>query len=222
MPKNKTEKKGKKRLPCGACVLINILAGDTSIVVAYMNTMMFKKGWFRMIKALDTRESSRLKEDISQDVRIVILIRYIRETLSEIKKFKPYLWAIVRNMCIKEEIRLQRSISMSLTQANIENDVFASSTDENAESKCIKKEQLRLVHEVVAELDPFERFLVCLRYKKDLQCSEIAEIIGETRNYVNVMLFHVRKKIKAKLEKLVQEWQNLDDQDSQSPFKSDG
>jgi RNA polymerase sigma factor (sigma-70 family) len=222
MPKNKTKKKGKKRLPCGACMLVNILAGDLSIVRVYMNVMMFKRGWFKNISRLDGRKSSRVLEDVSQEAYMAIFTKYVQGSLSEIRHFKSYLWAIVRNICIREEILLKRSISMNLIQAHIENDVFARSTDENVVSKCIKKEQLELIHKAVAELDPFERFLVCLRYKKDLQCSEIAEIIGETRNYVNVMLFHVRKKIKAKLEKLIQEWQDLDDPDTQPPLQSDG
>jgi len=73
------------------------------------------------------------------------------------------------------------------------------SAERDPEQLLILAEELELARRAAARQGPFYRLFFSLRFEEDLAPKEIAEILGETRNYVNVYTHKLRKKIKAEL-----------------------
>lgn len=73
------------------------------------------------------------------------------------------------------------------------------SAERDPEQLLILAEELELARRAAARQGPFYSLFFSLRFEEDLAPKEIAEILGETRNYVNVYTHKLRKKIKAEL-----------------------
>jgi DNA-directed RNA polymerase specialized sigma24 family protein len=97
----------RKHKPCGACILIRLLAGDTDLVKAYFYKM-FGTGRFENIKDLDATSISKFAEDLCQEVYLAILRKFNEGLLHEIEKPSSFVWNIIRYRSIDEDRRLRK------------------------------------------------------------------------------------------------------------------
>ena len=106
------KKPTRKRKPCRACILTNLLGGDTKLVKAYFYKM-FGTGRFENIRDLDGTSISQFAEDLCHDVYLAILRKFNEGLLHEIEKPSSFIWNIVRYRSIDEDRRLRKIIHFS-------------------------------------------------------------------------------------------------------------
>ena len=139
-----------------------------------------------------------IAEDISMDVYVILQTRFQENSLKFKRNTLAFIWNMVRNKMIDEDKRIGRfgvdSTPHQEDRDNLEESIIFAS-DESPEEIYLWKEKIEIIKSVIAKLYPFERCLICLKYKEGLSHGEIGEIIGEDRNYVGVMFYHLRKKL---------------------------
>ena len=171
--KRKQQKnKVKKSLPCGACVLIIILAGDLGIFKAYFFKMIGEKR-FPNIRRLGGVGIEMIAEDIAQTGYETLKTRFDKNTLKEIRHPKSFIWRMVLFKAIDEDMRLGRLKRFEFSENNPEIKVTKTTsrsdmieTLETGESVYIEKEMRELLRKVIMELPPHERRLIYLWYYK--------------------------------------------------------
>ena len=111
--------------------------------------------------------------------------------------FSTWLFKIATNNCI-DFIRKKKSntLSLDLTYQNEEGgeikvDLKSSSLD--PEEKMVKKQKIKLMHEVVDKLKPRYKQLVQMRYFDELSYEEIAEKTELPLGTVKAQLFRARE-----------------------------
>ena len=111
--------------------------------------------------------------------------------------FSTWLFKIATNNCI-DFIRKKKSntLSLDLTYKNEEGgemkvDLKSSSLD--PEEKMVKKQKIKLMHEVVNKLKPRYKQLVQMRYFEELSYEEIAEKTQLPLGTVKAQLFRARE-----------------------------
>ena len=67
------------------------------------------------------------------------------------------------------------------------------------ESLLIVVEAIGLARQVAARQGPFYSLMFCLRFDQGLAPQEVAEVLGESRNYVNVYTHKLRKRIREEV-----------------------
>ena len=202
--KNQKKGKGKKQRLCGACIIINILTGDTNIIKGYFYKMLSNRK-FKNIKKLPVQKIEFIADDLCQNVYEALLLKFENGDLQKVKYFKSYIWKITMfkaydiNKYIGKMVEFDTNKNDALTKT-IDNSIHVG-VGESPEAflinKQIKNQKIKIVRSVLKKLTPFERFLVCCIYYEDLSNKEVVEIIGENDNYVGVILYNLRKKIRG-------------------------
>ena len=210
--KRKQQKnKAKKSRPCDACVLITILAGDLSIFKAYFFGMI-GKGRFPNIRRLGGVGIQMIAEDIAQIGFEAMQKKFVEDRLHEIRHVRAFSWNLVKYRSIDVDTKLGSEMQLNPPDEYTGNDLPVTpihlemlETWETGESAYLRTEQREIVRKVIMELLDKERKLLHLRYYEELSMKEIATIMEMAPNHVSVALHYIRKKLKAKLARLLLE-----------------
>ncbi len=118
-------------------------------------------------------------------------------------KFTTWLFRIVTNLCldrIKAGKRKSNVISADYEQADLPE--ATDSYNYNPEDDYIKKNLVKTIAILAAELSPKQRIVFVLRDLQDLNINETAQIANMSLNSVKSNLSCARRKIREKLERL--------------------
>lgn len=111
--------------------------------------------------------------------------------------FSTWLFKIASNNCIDFIRRKKkRTLSIDRRQENddgMETTIHLKSDMLDPEEKFVKKQKIKLLHEIVKKLKPRYRELVELRYFKELSYEEIAQQLDIPLGTVKAQLFRARE-----------------------------
>jgi RNA polymerase sigma factor (sigma-70 family) len=132
--------------------------------------------------------------DAVQDTFILAASRI--ETLRDPDKLRSWLYAIARNECL----RLLRD--KKHTQATDEvPEVTDAGFDLSADAE--RAEKVTLVQQALDGLNPGEREVIELQLRHELEPTEMADILGVSRNHVHSLLSRARQQLEACLAVLL-------------------
>ena len=124
-------------------------------------------------------------EDVTSET-FARALRY-RESYDR-RKGEPVAWLLgIARRCIDD------ALASRATEAELPEEVAAPG---ELEAETIVSLELR---EAVLELDPRDRELIALRYGADLKARQIAELLGERTNTVEVALHRALRRLRAAL-----------------------
>ena len=122
--------------------------------------------------------------------------------------FSTWLFCIASNNAI-DHLRKKRVNFVPYETSFIRNNFVGpecnynvSTTDENPEEALIKKQNARLLHQVVSTLKPQYRILLEMRYFKQYSYSEICKELNLPLGTVKVQLFRSRELLCSRLRKV--------------------
>ena len=111
--------------------------------------------------------------------------------------FSTWLFKIASNNCIDFIRRKKKKLlSIDKRQENedgIDTSIHLKSDGLNPEEKFVKKQKIKMLHELVSKLKPRYRVLVELRYFKELSYEEIAQQLDIPLGTVKAQLFRARE-----------------------------
>lgn len=133
-------------------------------------------------------------EDLTQEVFIHVYQKITR--FNPAKKFKPWLYRVAVNTCISRLRRKQKVVFLNYDDAltgNVTLDAIRyPSPDKNIERHDLQQ----AVHQAVLEMPENYRAMIVLRYQLDLTNTEIAEVLGITRENVEVRMHRAHKHLR--------------------------
>lgn len=111
-----------------------------------------------------------------------------RETLAAKANVEGYMVTVTRNYCFDRlKLRKAKSIHLGSVVPDIEAD---------AETHWINLESTREIQRIIATLSEKQQLILHLRMVENMSIENIAILMNEERNTIEVNLFRARKKIK--------------------------
>ena len=131
-------------------------------------------------------------EDLTQDV--------FYEASKTIHQFKgdatisTWLFSIARHLLSKyyRSKKYERALNEQLGNSNVR----IISTEASYEIK----EELRMLHRHISDLDEVAKEIVLLRLYGELSFADIGELIGKSENYARVTYFRAKQKVTKEME----------------------
>ncbi len=124
-------------------------------------------------------------DDLFQEVLINLWQGF--EQFEGCSEVRTWIWRVSLNTCITADRKKRRRTKFDPLEAN-----FNLYTDNDSESH-----QIRLLHERIRTLQPFDRAIVLL-WLEGLPYEEIASIVGITTKNVSVRLYRIKESLKKK------------------------
>lgn len=137
-------------------------------------------------------------EDITQEVFISVYEKLYQFDTS--KRFSPWLYRIATNASISMLRRKKKVVMLNFDET------YAQSPDPapdefNPEHAYERQELREEIQKAIAELPESYRVVIALRYQSDLNNQEIAEILGISKENVEVKVHRARKALRGILQK---------------------
>jgi RNA polymerase sigma-70 factor (ECF subfamily) len=137
-------------------------------------------------------------EDITQEVFISVYEKLYQFDTS--KRFSPWLYRIATNASISALRRKKKVVMLNFDET------YAQSPDpapnEFDPEYAYERQELREeILQAIAELPESYRVVIALRYQSDLNNQEIAEILGVSKENVEVKVHRARKALRRILQK---------------------
>ena len=130
-------------------------------------------------------------EDLAQEVFIHVYQKMGH--FNPAKNFKPWLYRVAVNTCISRLRRKQKVVFLSFDDALTGSVEFETirylSPDQNIELQELQQE----VQQAILKMPENYRAMIILRYQLDLNNSEIAEVLGITKENVEVRMHRAHK-----------------------------
>lgn len=114
------------------------------------------------------------------------------------RPFSPWLHKIAANHCW-DALRKKRT-QAHLDDSERELDNFVDSAP-SAQDAYITTEDRQQVRRAIQALDPRARLALVLRYYSEMSYDEIGSVLGISSNFVGVLLFRARRRMRAQLER---------------------
>lgn len=174
-----------------------VLSGDTAAFEELMNR--YKRSIFTI--AYRMMGNYHEAEDICQEVFITVFNKMYQ--FDSNKKFAPWINRIAVNTCISTLRKRNKVVSLSFDETYIPgNDQELNDLYEDPHLIIEQQELKAEIEEALLELPESYRVVLILRYQLDLKNQEIAEVIGASRENVDVKIHRARKALrKAMLKK---------------------
>ena len=173
-----------------------ILSGDTAAFEELMNR--YKKSIFTI--AYRMMGNYHEAEDICQDVFITVYNKMYQFDSS--KKLGPWIHRIAVNTCISTLRKRNKVVSISFDETYIPaNDLELNELYEDPHLIIERQELKAEIEDALLELPESYRIVLVLRYQLDLKNQEIAEIIGISRENVDVKIHRARKALRKMILK---------------------
>jgi len=139
-------------------------------------------------------------EDITQEVFINVYEKLYQ--FDSNKKFGPWIYRIATNASISALRKKKKVITLDFDEAYgkaYEDYYTAGSTDPQL---MFEREELKIfTDKAINELPENYRVVIMLRYQMDLNNQEIAEVLGVTKENVEVRVHRARKALRKIVEK---------------------
>ena len=175
-----------------------ILSGDTEAFEELMNR--YKRSIFTI--AYRMMGNYHEAEDISQEVFVNVYRKIYQFDNS--KKLAPWIHRIAVNTCISTMRKRNKVVTMSFDEGYVPiNDAELNELYEDPQLIIEQKELKKEIDTALMELPESYRMVLILRYQLDLKNQEIAEIIGVSRENVDVKIHRARKALR---KILLQRW----------------
>jgi len=173
-----------------------ILSGDTAAFEELMNR--YKKSIFTI--AYRMMGNYHEAEDICQDVFITVYNKMYQFDSS--KKLGPWIHRIAVNTCISTLRKRNKVVSISFDETYIPaNDLELNELYEDPHLIIERQELKSEIEDALMELPESYRIVLVLRYQLDLKNQEFAEIIGISRENVDVKIHRARKALRKTILK---------------------
>jgi RNA polymerase sigma factor (sigma-70 family) len=133
------------------------------------------------------RQHSARRED-AEDLLLEVFVTALEQTtLQEMPEQQQvaWLWRVARNKTIDSYRRAARRPALELEQVMAE---LAADETQSPEQSALRREEYRQLKELLTPLSPIQQDVVWLRFAYDLQCTEIAEVLGKKQSAVRVLL----------------------------------
>lgn len=140
----------------------------------------------RVYRYLRTRVASESEAaDLTQHVFLKVLAALPNYRICK-TPFAVWLFRIARHTVTDSYRRHKPSVSLDLIPEMVEAIV-----EQNPETILLRREQLTHLRILLADLDPYKRELLSLRFAADLSTSEIAVIVGKKPEAVKKQLSRI-------------------------------
>ncbi len=140
-------------------------------------------------------------EDITQDVFLSVYQKLYQFDLD--KKFRPWIQRIAVNASITALRKRKKIINLSFDEGlGKDIDPYLPAHVPDPQSEYEKKELKNEINQALLRINDGYRMLLVLRYQLDLDNSEIAEILGVSRENIEVRLHRARKALRRIVVKL--------------------
>ncbi|HRW12769.1 MAG TPA: sigma-70 family RNA polymerase sigma factor [Syntrophomonas sp.] len=177
---------------------LQILSGDMAAFEELMNR--YKRSIFTI--AYRMMGNYHEAEDISQEVFVTVYNKLYQ--YDSTKKFGPWIHRIAVNTCISTLRKRNRVVSISFDETYVPaNELDLHDLYEDPQVLIEQQELQAEIEEALLELPESYRMVLILRYQLDLKNQEIAEIIGVSRENVDVKIHRARKALR---KILLQRW----------------
>ena len=159
--------------------------------------MPYSSRLYRMaFRLMNSREEA---EDIVQEVYIKLW--GMRNTLKNYNSIEALSIRITRNLCL-DHLRRKK---VNIDALNAER-VNASGHSDSPAHKLEQKEEVEMIHTLIAALPEPQRSLVHLRHLEEKEYEEIAEMVNMNVNAIRVSISRARKQMREMLEKQYSSW----------------
>jgi len=168
-----------------------ILVGDEAAFEELIN--IYKKSIFTI--AYRMMGNYHEAEDICQEVFVTVYNKIYQFDTS--KKLGPWIHRIAVNTCISTLRKRNKVVSISFDETYIPaNDLESNELYEDPHL-IIEHQELRAeIEEALMQLPESYRIVLILRYQLELKNQEIAEVIGVSRENVDVKVHRARKALR--------------------------
>jgi RNA polymerase sigma-70 factor (ECF subfamily) len=159
--------------------------------------MPYSTRLYRMaFRLMGSREEA---EDIVQEVYVKLW--GMRNELPKYKSIEALSIRITRNLCL-DQLR-RRKVNYDALKA--EKHKHQENTD-TPEEELERKEEEKIVHQMIAALPEPQRSLIHLRHLEGKEYEEIAEMVNMNVNAIRVSLSRARKQMREMLQKQYSSW----------------
>ena len=173
-----------------------ILSGDTAAFEDLMNR--YKRSIFTI--AYRMMGNYHEAEDITQEVFVTVYNKLYQYDSS--KKFGPWIHRIAVNTCISTLRKRNKVVSISFDETYVPvNELELNDLYEDPHLIVEQQELKAEIEEALLELPESYRMVLVLRYQLDLKNQEIAEILGVSRENVDVKIHRARKALRKTILK---------------------
>lgn len=175
---------------------LQILGGDISAFEELVDR--YKKPVFSIVYRMIGQYQDA--EDITQDVFVNVYQKLYQ--FDSNKKFAPWIYRIATNASISALRRRKKVISLDFDEAygKAYEDYYTSNSG-NPQLAFERQELKHFINEAIDELPESYRAVVILRYQMDLNNQEIAEVLGVSKENVEVKVHRARKALRKIVEK---------------------
>ncbi len=172
------------------------LGGDISAFEELVNR--YKKPVFSIVYRMIGHYQEA--EDITQDVFVNVYQKLYQ--FDSNKKFAPWIYRIATNASISALRKKKKIVTLDFDEAYgkaYEDYYTAHSGDPQL---MFEREELKhFIYEAINELPESYRAVVILRYQMDLNNQEIAEVLGVSKENIEVKVHRARKALRKIVEK---------------------
>lgn len=141
-------------------------------------------------------------EDITQDVFLSVYQKLYQFDLG--KKFRPWIQRIAVNASITALRKRKKIINLSFDEGlGKDIDPYLPAHVPDPQTEFEKQELKTEINEALLKINDGYRMLLLLRYQLDLDNSEIAQILGVSRENIEVKLHRARRALRRTV---VQQW----------------
>ncbi|HNX29890.1 MAG TPA: sigma-70 family RNA polymerase sigma factor [Syntrophomonadaceae bacterium] len=141
-------------------------------------------------------------EDITQEVFLIVYEKLYQFDMG--KKFAPWIHKIAVNTTISALRKKKKAINVSFDETYIQDNTSGSDVDD-PQTIFERTELSQFINEVIMELPENYRVIIALRYQMDYSNGEIAEVLGISKENVEVKVHRARKAMRnLYMKKLMQ------------------
>ena len=159
--------------------------------------MPYSSRLYRMaFRLMNNREEA---EDIVQEVYVKLW--RMRNDLNKYNSIEALSIRITRNLCL-DQLRRRKVNQNALKAEKLKEESHSVTPAEDLE----KKEEIELIHTLIAALPEPQRSLVYLRHLEGKEYEEISEMVNMNVNAIRVSISRARKQMREMLEKKYSSW----------------
>ena len=159
--------------------------------------MPYSSRLYRMaFRLMNNREEA---EDIVQEVYVKLW--GMRNELNKYNSIEALSIRITRNLCL-DQLRRRKVNQNALKAEKLKEESYSVTPAEDLE----KKEEIELIHTLIATLPEPQRSLVYLRHLEGKEYEEISEMVNMNVNAIRVSISRARKQMREMLEKKYSSW----------------
>lgn len=166
------------------------LKGDISAFEEIVNR--YKKSVFAVVYRMIGQYQEA--EDITQEIFLNVYEKIYQFDKS--KKLSPWVHRIAVNTSISALRKKKKIININFDEAFIGSDSYSDFSVTNPQIIMERKELKAEVNNAIMELPESYRIVIILRYQMEFSNQEIAEVIGTSRENVEVRIHRARKALR--------------------------